>query len=50
MLAKRAFSSFDENGDKVITFREFVSALSVLCQKGATEEKLKCTIFNISFI
>jgi Ca2+-binding EF-hand superfamily protein len=41
MLAKRVFSSFDENGDKVITFREFVLALSVLCQKGATEDKVK---------
>lgn len=47
-MAKRIFRIFDENNDQVITFREFVVGLSILCKKGSEEEKLKCT-YNNSF-
>jgi len=44
MFAARLFKMFDENDDKVINFKEFVSGFSVLCPKGTFDEKL-----NFSF-
>ncbi len=42
-FADRIFSVFDENGDNEVNFKEFVCALSVLCDKGTLEEKIAFT-------
>lgn len=36
------FSLFDEDKDGAIDFREFICGLSVFCEKGTIDEKLKC--------
>ena len=36
----RMFQLFDENGDDVINFVEFICGLSILCTKGDRDEKL----------
>lgn len=43
MFVDRMFSLFDGDGDSNIDFREFICGLSVFCEKGTIEEKLKCT-------
>jgi Ca2+-binding EF-hand superfamily protein len=39
------FSLFDDNKDGNINFEEFVRGLSVFCEKGTIDEKLKCKIY-----
>ena len=39
-FARRLFSVFDENGDKEITFPEFVLAFSVLSPRGSIPDKI----------
>eukprot|EP00735_Rhodelphis_limneticus_P004448 TRINITY_DN16032_c0_g1::TRINITY_DN16032_c0_g1_i1::g.13759::m.13759 TRINITY_DN16032_c0_g1::TRINITY_DN16032_c0_g1_i1::g.13759 ORF type:complete len:190 (+),score=29.34,sp/Q3HRP5/CNBL2_ORYSJ/45.79/5e-48,EF-hand_1/PF00036.27/2.3e+03,EF-hand_1/PF00036.27/1.7,EF-hand_1/PF00036.27/1.3e-05,EF-hand_1/PF00036.27/7.9e-07,EF-hand_1/PF00036.27/1.3e-07,EF-hand_7/PF13499.1/9.3e-06,EF-hand_7/PF13499.1/4.1e-15,EF-hand_8/PF13833.1/55,EF-hand_8/PF13833.1/2.8e-09,EF-hand_8/PF13833.1/0.0023,EF-hand_8/PF13833.1/1.6e- len=41
LFVDRMFALFDENGDSVINFNEFIVGLSVFCPKGSLEEKLK---------
>eukprot|EP01114_Cavostelium_apophysatum_P014696 TRINITY_DN3873_c0_g1_i1.p1 TRINITY_DN3873_c0_g1~~TRINITY_DN3873_c0_g1_i1.p1 ORF type:complete len:180 (+),score=41.93 TRINITY_DN3873_c0_g1_i1:197-736(+) len=41
MFAGRLFRIFDDNDDKGINFREFVTGFSVLCPKGTLDEKLR---------
>ena len=38
----RFFKIFDANGDGKINFQEFLKALSFLCDKATTAEKIKC--------
>eukprot|EP00002_Diphylleia_rotans_P007663 TRINITY_DN17310_c0_g1_i1.p1 TRINITY_DN17310_c0_g1~~TRINITY_DN17310_c0_g1_i1.p1 ORF type:complete len:199 (+),score=60.60 TRINITY_DN17310_c0_g1_i1:67-663(+) len=42
-VADRLFRVFDKNGDGSINFREFVAGLSIFCNRGTLEEKLKLT-------
>ncbi|KAL9642334.1 hypothetical protein ABK040_007332 [Willaertia magna] len=41
LFVDRMFSLFDEDGDGSINFREFICGLSVFCEKGTIDEKLK---------
>jgi len=41
LFVDRMFSLFDDNKDGNINFEEFVRGLSVFCEKGTIEEKLK---------
>lgn len=43
LFVDRIFGLFDENGDGVINFREFLVGLSVFCTKGTFDQKLQCT-------
>eukprot|EP00002_Diphylleia_rotans_P001665 TRINITY_DN1093_c0_g1_i10.p1 TRINITY_DN1093_c0_g1~~TRINITY_DN1093_c0_g1_i10.p1 ORF type:complete len:144 (-),score=36.36 TRINITY_DN1093_c0_g1_i10:782-1213(-) len=40
IVTDRLFRVFDKNGDGSITFKEFVSGLSIFCSRGTLEEKL----------
>eukprot|EP00275_Glaucocystis_incrassata_P001725 EC123801.1.p1 GENE.EC123801.1~~EC123801.1.p1 ORF type:complete len:193 (+),score=26.33 EC123801.1:88-666(+) len=41
LFVDRMFSLFDENGDEMINFQEFLLGLSVFCPKGSFDERLK---------
>ncbi|KAL0480677.1 serine/threonine-protein phosphatase 2B regulatory subunit [Acrasis kona] len=41
LFVDRMFSLFDEDNDGTIDFREFICGLSVFCEKGTIDEKLK---------
>lgn len=41
LFVDRMFALFDEDGDGTIDFREFICGLSVFCEKGTIDEKLK---------
>eukprot|EP00761_Pharyngomonas_kirbyi_P011762 gb/GECH01011788.1/.p1 GENE.gb/GECH01011788.1/~~gb/GECH01011788.1/.p1 ORF type:complete len:197 (+),score=63.60 gb/GECH01011788.1/:1-591(+) len=41
LFVDRMFSLFDEDKDSCIEFKEFLTGLSVFCEKGTIDEKLK---------
>ncbi len=42
VFLQRIFSLFDENGDGVLSFEEFMHAIAVLTPTAAPEAKLAC--------
>jgi len=49
LFLDRMFQLFDHNHDGFITFPEYLSGLSVLCQRGTLEEKMKFSFLIYDF-
>ena len=47
LFVDRMFSLFDADTDGNIDFREFICGLSVFCEKGTIDEKLKCMYLSL---
>jgi Ca2+-binding EF-hand superfamily protein len=41
LISDRIFAFFDQDGDKVISFKELVCGMSILC-KGSLDERISC--------